>query len=169
VERGTGRGLRQFGYRGPVAAKSGTTNDYRDAWFVGYTPALVVAVWVGFDDGRSVGLPGARAALPIFARFLAVARGGDEARGFSVPRDVNVVDIVPESGLRAGWGCAGEPEYFLDGTVPQRDDDGCSSYWSGSRWLAEGRRLYREVRPRVEQELRPLVDDIRRRLERRSR
>jgi penicillin-binding protein 1B len=169
VERGTGRGLRQFGYRGPVAAKSGTTNDYRDAWFVGYTPALVVAVWVGFDDGRSVGLPGARAALPIFARFLAVARGGDEARGFSVPRDVNVVDVVPESGLRAGWGCAGEPEYFLDGTVPQRDDDGCSSYWSGSRWLAEGRRLYREVRPRVEQELRPLVDDIRRRLERRSR
>ncbi len=51
VERGTGRGLRGWGYWGPIAAKSGTTNDFRDAWFVGYTPTIAVAVWVGFDDG----------------------------------------------------------------------------------------------------------------------
>ncbi|HXV87363.1 MAG TPA: PBP1A family penicillin-binding protein, partial [Gemmatimonadales bacterium] len=56
VERGTGRGVRAFGYEGPVAAKSGTTNDYRDAWFVGYTADLTVAVWTGFDDGQSLGL-----------------------------------------------------------------------------------------------------------------
>ena len=64
MNRGTGHPLRALGYRGPVAGKTGTTNDGRDAWFVGYTPELVAAVWVGFDDGRPLGLTGARAALP---------------------------------------------------------------------------------------------------------
>jgi penicillin-binding protein 1B len=82
VEGGTGRRVRALGYRGPVAGKTGTTNGYRDAWFVGYTPDLVVGVWVGFDDGRSVGLPGAHAALPIFVEFLIRALGPDGGRPF---------------------------------------------------------------------------------------
>lgn len=166
VERGTGRALRGFGYWGPVAAKSGTTNAHRDAWFVGYTPSLVVAVWVGFDDGRSVGLPGSRAALPIFAEFLTAARTGDD-EGFVPPPDVETVDVDPASGLRAGWGCGGEPEYFLEGTAPEPEADGCRSFWTARRWLAsEGVRFYREIRPRIEREFRPLVEDFRRRIER---
>lgn len=70
VRRGTGSGVRARGYRGPVAAKSGTSDEYRDAWFIGYTPELAVGVWVGFDDGRSLGLPANVVALPIFVDFL---------------------------------------------------------------------------------------------------
>jgi membrane carboxypeptidase/penicillin-binding protein len=155
-----------------VAAKSGTTNDHRDAWFVGYTPSLVVAVWVGFDDGRSVGLPGSRAALPIFARFLSDATGNGKgetgnARGFDPPPEVEVVEVDRESGLRAGWGCGGEPEYFLEGTAPEREADDCGSFWTTRRWLAsEGERFYREVRPRLEREFRSSVRELRRLAER---
>jgi penicillin-binding protein 1B len=172
VERGTGRGLRSLGYRGPVAAKSGTTNDHRDAWFVGYTPSLVVAVWVGFDDGRSVGLPGSRAALPIFAQFLTDATGNGNgeagnARGFEPPPEVEIVEVDRQSGLRAGWGCGGEPEYFLEGTAPEAEADDCGSFWTTRRWIASaGERFYREVGPRLEQELRSSVREFRRLAER---
>jgi membrane peptidoglycan carboxypeptidase len=80
VERGTARGVRAFGYRGPLAAKTGTTNDFRDGWFVAYVPELVVGAWVGFDDGRGIGLPGARSAMPIVAEFLVRALGRDGRR-----------------------------------------------------------------------------------------
>lgn len=118
VERGTGRGVREAGYRGPLAAKSGTTNGSRDAWFVGYTPELAVGVWVGFDDGTPVGLSGSRAALPIFADFMIRVLGSRGGRGFRAPAGVEWIDIQPETGLRAGWGCRGEPELFLAGTAP---------------------------------------------------
>ncbi len=119
VERGTGSGVRNAGYRGPVAAKSGTTNGSRDAWFVGYTPELAVGVWVGFDDGTPVGLPGSRAALPIFADFMIRVLGPHGGRRFRMPRGVEWIEIQPETGLRAGWGCRGEPELFLTGTAPE--------------------------------------------------
>ena len=69
IDRGTGRSLRARGFQGRLAGKTGTSNGFRDAWFVGYTPELAVGVWVGFDDGTSVGLSGARGALPVFAVF----------------------------------------------------------------------------------------------------
>lgn len=119
VERGTGHGVREAGYRGPVAAKSGTTNGSRDAWFVGYTPELAVGVWVGFDDGTPVRLSGSRAALPIFADFMIRVLGSRGGRGFRRPQGVEWVEIQPETGLRAGWGCRGEPELFLAGTAPE--------------------------------------------------
>lgn len=147
VERGTGRGLRALGYQGDVAAKSGTTNDFRDGWFIGYVPSLAVGVWVGFDDGHSIGLPGARVALPLFARFLVAAIGPDGHRGaygqsaFSPPDDLEVVEIDPRTGLLAGPGCRGSLEYFLPGTAPE---ESCSPYWmlrrSGRRnesWLRQ--------------------------------
>lgn len=132
VDWGTGRGLRKYGFDGAVAAKSGTTNDFRDGWFVGYTPSLAVGVWVGFDDGRTLGLPGSRMALPIFARFLVAAVGpdGDEGpyggRGFSAPPGLEVVEVDPRTGLRAGPGCRGQPELFLTGTAPE---ESCSNFW----------------------------------------
>ena len=118
VEYGTGSGVRAAGYRGPLAAKSGTTNDSRDAWFIGYTPELAVGVWVGFDDGTPVGLPGSRAALPIFADFMIRVLGPRGGRDFRFPAGVEWVDVEPATGRRAGWGCRGEPELFLAGTAP---------------------------------------------------
>ncbi len=118
VEHGTGSGVRAAGYRGPLAAKSGTTNDSRDAWFIGYTPELAVGVWVGFDDGTPVGLPGSRAALPIFADFMIRVLGPRGGRDFRFPAGVEWVDVEPATGRRAGWGCRGEPELFLAGTAP---------------------------------------------------
>jgi membrane carboxypeptidase/penicillin-binding protein len=134
VERGTGRGLRGWGYEGPIAAKSGTSNDFRDAWFVGYTPALALGVWVGFDDGQSLGLSGAQAALPIFARFLNATRAGPETGDFTPPRELEVVSVNPNTGFAADEECGGETEYFLPGTGPAVGD-GC---WSEvPRWIAE--------------------------------
>ncbi len=136
VERGTGRSLRDRGFYGEVAAKSGTTNDFRDAWFVGYTPNLAVGVWVGFDQGRSLQIPGAGAALPIFAAFLrdAVGPSGDVgswgSAGFQVPEGLERARVDPVTGLRGGWGCWGEPEWFLSGTAP---DGSCRDGWRRAR------------------------------------
>jgi penicillin-binding protein 1B len=118
VDRGTAAPLRSLGFRGQIAGKTGTSSDYRDAWFVGYTPDLVIAVWVGFDDGASVRLTGAVAALPIFADVLEAARGKSPGSEWSVPTGVEAVDVNAESGLRAGFLCGGETEYFLLGTAP---------------------------------------------------
>ena len=136
VERGTGRGVRAYGYDGPIAAKSGTTNDYRDAWFVGYTPDLAVAVWAGFDDGRSLGLSGAQAALPIFARFLMATEDTRDPRDFEPPMGLETVRIDPETGLGAGWGCGGEVEYFLAGTGPPASED-CWGLQRVPGWIAQ--------------------------------
>jgi penicillin-binding protein 1B len=152
VEHGTGRALRDMGYRGPVAAKSGTTNGFRDAWFVGYTPSLAVGVWVGFDDGRSIDLPGSRAALPVFARFLAAASSFREYQdAFVMPPGVEIVEVDPETGLRAGPGCRGEPEVFLWGTAPE---ERCGF----NRW----RQYSREIE-RLPRHLRDMVEDLLRR------
>ncbi|UCC82613.1 MAG: PBP1A family penicillin-binding protein [Gemmatimonadota bacterium] len=166
VERGTGRGLRSLGYRGEVAAKSGTTNDFRDGWFIGYTPSLTVGVWVGFDDGRSIGLPGARAALPIFTGFLVEAVGAYGDRGpygggrFSIPPGIEVVEVDPRTGLRAGLGCRGERELFLRGTAPRRS---CSPY-AVVRWLRDGEEWVSEQTHRLRLELQRLLErDSRRR------
>jgi penicillin-binding protein 1B len=158
VERGTGRGVRAYGYDGPVAAKSGTTNGYRDAWFVGYTPELTVGVWVGFDDGDRIGLPGSRAALPVFAQFLRTALGPEGGADFEVPSGVELVHVDPATGLRAGWGCYGEPEFFLAGTVPE---EGCGDRSNTRRWWdrrvrVESDRLGREAARWLRSRLREL-------------
>jgi penicillin-binding protein 1B len=123
VEHGTGEALRALGVAGAVAGKTGTTNDDRDAWFVGYTPRMVVGVWVGFDDGSSMGLTGAAAALPIFAQFLrnAVPEGADAE--FPVPEGVEFA--------YAGRDC--QREAFLTGTAP---DQQCAPIWSALRPVA---------------------------------
>lgn len=134
VERGTGTGIRAWGFHGDVAAKSGTTNGFRDAWFVGYTPRLAVGVWVGFDHGGSLEIPGAGAALPIFAEFLEGAVGAEGrsgpwgSEGFRAPSGLETVRVDPGSGLRGGWGCWGEPELFLQGTAPEASCSGERSW-----------------------------------------
>jgi membrane carboxypeptidase/penicillin-binding protein len=135
VERGTGRGLRTWGYWGPVAAKSGTTNDFRDAWFVGYTPRLAVAVWVGFDDGQHTGLAGSQAALPIFARFLNAVRARAGGGDFERPAGLEIVSVDARTGLAASEGCGGEPEFFLPGTAPP-EGQGCWGVPRVPAWIA---------------------------------
>ncbi|MEN8161138.1 MAG: PBP1A family penicillin-binding protein, partial [Myxococcota bacterium] len=120
VERGTARSLRKLGVSAPVAGKTGTSDGARDAWFVGFTPDLVVGVWVGFDDGARLGLSGAEAALPIFAAFAKGALARALPRALSVPKRIEVVAIDPETGLRAGRGCPGRDELFLPGTAPKK-------------------------------------------------
>ena len=70
LNEGTGAGARGRGFTLDAAGKTGTTNDLRDAWFVGFTPELLTVVWVGFDDNQPVGLSGAQAALPIWTQFM---------------------------------------------------------------------------------------------------
>jgi membrane carboxypeptidase/penicillin-binding protein len=118
ADRGTAQGLRRLGLRGPIAAKTGTTNDFRDAWFLGYTPRLVVGVWVGFDDAASIGVPASVAALPIFASFVLHALGPDWPDPFREPDGIERVRVEYGTGRRAGIGCAGDPEDFLEGTAP---------------------------------------------------
>jgi penicillin-binding protein 1B len=136
VERGTGRGLRTWGYRGPVAAKSGTTNDFRDAWFVGYTPRLAAAVWVGFDDGQRTGLSGSQAAMPIVARFLNAAQARAGGGDFERPAGLEVVSVDARTGLAASEACGGEPEFFLPGTAPP-EGQGCWGVQRVPGWIAD--------------------------------
>ena len=156
VERGTGRGLRAWGYSGPIAAKSGTTNDYRDAWFVGYTPQLAVAVWVGFDDGQSVGLVGSQAAMPIFARFLNATQARADGRDFEPPADLEIVSVDPMTGLAADESCGGEPEFFLPGTAPP-EADGCWGVPTVPGWIAD-------AEAHVSAGVRSLLGELRRRI-----
>jgi penicillin-binding protein 1B len=118
VRRGTGRALASHGVSG-VAGKTGTSDGARDAWFVAYTPDLVAAVWVGFDGEGRIGLTGAQAALPIFARFYREL-GGARAAWPEPPAGVERALVHGASGLRAGPGCSGAPELFARGTAPAR-------------------------------------------------
>ena len=125
VTRGTGRALSAAGRFGSVAGKTGTSNDWRDAWFVAYTPSLVVGVWVGFDDGRSLGLTGADAALPIVERFLEGVDPADRWESFPVPDGVEMAEV---GGGDEGWSLdCGTREVFLEGTAPHSECGGFDS------------------------------------------
>jgi penicillin-binding protein 1B len=119
AERGTAAAVRAGGLRGPVAAKTGTTDEERDLWFMGFTPDLVAVVWIGFDDPRSVGLPGAAGALPVWRRFVEEESGGTIRGAFPRPTSLERAEIS-DTGAVALSGCPDEhhTEYFLPGTLP---------------------------------------------------
>jgi len=123
VDEGTGRGVRRLGMTRPLAGKTGTSNDERDAWFVGYTPDLVAGAWVGFDDGAPLGLTGGAAALPIWVGVMQPASAAFEPRSFRVPPGV-VFRTVDRDG-RTGRGPCRTPvrEAFAAGTEPPADCD----------------------------------------------
>ena len=119
VQDGTAKAARKLGR--PAAGKTGTSNKARDAWFVGYTPEVVVGVWVGFDDHRPLGKreSGGRSALPIWMEVVRAAVGDARPVEFPVPADVERARIDPESGLLAYEGMeAAIEEVFVPGTVP---------------------------------------------------
>ncbi len=119
INYGTGWRIKALGK--PAAGKTGTTNDYRDAWFVGYTTGITTAVWVGFDDVRPLGSQetGARAASPIWLNFMKSASNTAEFSDFSVPEGIVMYPIDPSTGLLSKKETATSlKEYFKDGTQP---------------------------------------------------
>jgi len=119
LNEGTGAGARAAGFALDAAGKSGTTNDLRDAWFVGFTPQLLTVVWVGFDDNQPVSLSGSQAALPIWTQFMKNATAGQASVPFDVPEGITSVDIDRDTGKLATPGCPRTfTESFLSGTEP---------------------------------------------------
>jgi penicillin-binding protein 1B len=119
INSGTASAARSLGVVGEVAGKTGTTNDERDAWFVGYSPGLLALVWVGFDDNAPIGLSGAQAALPIWAEFMRQVANAYGAPSFGVPPGITTAQIDPTTGKLATRYCPiVVPETFLTGTEP---------------------------------------------------
>jgi penicillin-binding protein 1B len=119
-ERGTARSARRAGFHWTAAGKTGTTDEGRDAWFAGYTPDLLVVVWVGYDDNRPLGLTGAQAALPIWADFMKEVLAGRPSQDFHPPPGVVQVTVDPASGEVARVGCPTRiTEVFIEGTEPK--------------------------------------------------
>ena len=117
IDHGTGAPARLLGIQGPVAGKTGTTNEGRDAWFVGYTSRLIVLVWVGFDERDVMRLSGAQAALPIWADFMRVALQVVPGEAFTPPASVVFRDVDPTNGkLATTWCPLAVREAFLAGS-----------------------------------------------------
>ena len=123
VASGTGQRAKAVGR--PVAGKTGTTNDMKDAWFVGYVPQLVAGVWVGFDQERSLGAGGSggQAAAPIWTEFMQRSLAGLPVEPFVVPENVTFALINPKTGKLVPEGTAGSVmECFVKGGEPSRYD-----------------------------------------------
>jgi penicillin-binding protein 1B len=116
---GTAASMSSLGVTQPVAGKTGTTSDYRDAWFVGFTPDILAMVWVGFDDGTPMKGTGSSAALPIWAELMKNIPEYMSGGWFRRPEGVVDLVVCSESGLLALPGCP-EPisEVFLEDLVP---------------------------------------------------
>jgi len=117
VERGTGSAVRTLGIRGAMAGKTGTTDEYKDAWFVGFSSSLVAGVWVGFDQPAPIGRDAyaARVAVPIWADFMKRVSRLRPAGAFDVPDTLHGVELCSVSYLKPVEGCPTYTEYFKDG------------------------------------------------------
>jgi penicillin-binding protein 1B len=119
INEGTGAAARGAGFTLDAAGKSGTTNDLRDAWFVGFTPELLTVVWVGFDDNQPISLTGSQAALPIWTNFMMRALAGHPDQRFEAPDGIVFAEIDRDSGKIAGPFCTRiMREAFIVGTEP---------------------------------------------------
>ncbi len=138
IDAGTANRARAMGFKLPAAGKTGTTNDFVDAWFVGFTPSLVAGVWVGFDTPRTIvknGFAG-QLAVPMWASFMKIATKNSPSEWFNPPRDLVAVEVCRLSGALPGEGCRNAAsisatgavtfksmvytEYFVRGTEPQQ-------------------------------------------------
>ncbi len=121
VQHGTGWRARSLGR--PVAAKTGTTDQFMDAWFIGYTPELITGVWVGFDEERSLGEneTGARAASPIWVTFMSKILKDKPKKDFPIPEGIEFIKIDPKTG-QVSLGKEGILECFREGTEPTQKD-----------------------------------------------
>ena len=121
MDQGTGAPARARGFLNPSAGKTGTMDDYMDAWFVGYVPGLAAGVWVGFDQKRTIGagMTGARAALPAWTDFMIAATRGRPVEDFPVPAGTLTRQVCAESGMLATDACPNvTTETFNEGSEP---------------------------------------------------
>ena len=149
INSGTAWRARAEGFRLPAAGKTGTTNDYHDVWFVGYTPSALTVVWLGFDQPREIITNGyaGELAVPLWSNVMAVATAGDKPETFKRPAGVVGVDVCRITGKRSVEGCTKVPvqaedgsleirsmaftEYFRKGTEPR---DSCEEH-EGANFL----------------------------------
>jgi penicillin-binding protein 2D len=118
---GTAKNLKRFSQERPSAGKTGTTDDYRDAWFVGFTPQLITGVWVGYDKPRpgGKGFTGGGVSAPIWGTFMRAALAAKPALDFPKPDSVIAVTIDPATGFLAAPDCQNrKEEYYIAGTEP---------------------------------------------------
>jgi len=108
VEQGTGAVVRRMGFKLTAAGKTGTTSDYRDSWFVGFTPGISAACWVGFDDNREMrftqngvplGVTGSRGGAPMWAMFMLKATEGRSSQDFPIPPGVEFITVDAWTGI----------------------------------------------------------------------
>jgi penicillin-binding protein 1A len=118
VEEGTGKKVRALNR--PCAGKTGTTNDVRDAWFIGFTPQLVAGAWLGYDDLSPLGKheTGAVAASPVWLDFMQLALHNEPVQPFKAPDGIIYVKVNTETGLPPASGEDGIFECFRQGNVP---------------------------------------------------
>jgi penicillin-binding protein 1A len=122
VQRGTATVIADLGF--PLGGKTGTTNDYKDAWFIGYSPDLVVGVWAGFDTPRDMGEgeTGGRIAAPIFRDFMREALRDSQPTPFRIPAGVRLVRVDTQTGLLPNAASTSTIlEAFRPDTEPTRD------------------------------------------------
>ncbi len=124
IDAGTARVIRSMGFDRPAAGKTGTTDDYTDAWFVGFTPSLSCGVWVGYDQKKTIfrGAQGGRLAAPLWAEMMKYAYEGKPAENFSIPVGVVYKKVCNETGLLATSYCPeSHVEVFIQGTEPKTE------------------------------------------------
>jgi penicillin-binding protein 1A len=122
INAGTAWQARRVGFTLPAAGKTGTTNDYRDAWFIGFTPHLVAGVWIGYDMPQTIIANGYASdlAVPLWGRFMAAATSGDKPDRFTMPATVVPVTICRMSGQLPTDGCRGAVVFDRDGLPTDR-------------------------------------------------
>lgn len=121
LERGTANEAKTMGINFPASGKTGTTNGNRDSWFIGYTPDIVCAVWVGYDSGADTGLTGAKGALHIWSRFMRSIYSKSRPPVTIPPKGIQTAVIDPKSGYLATSACPQKlTEAYLRGTVPRK-------------------------------------------------
>lgn len=121
LEYGTAKSLHAFSRERPAAGKTGTTDDYRDAWFIGYTPQLITGIWAGYDQPAPMGqgFTGGAVCAPVWGRFMRSALAGKPAADFPRPDSVVSVRIDPTTGYLAAPGCEKkQDEFYVAGTEP---------------------------------------------------
>ena len=156
VQRGTATIISKMLPNVPIAGKTGTTNDEKDAWFIGYTPDLVVGVFVGYDTPRPIGkgMTGGHVAAPIFGNFMKMALADKKAVPFRIPPGIKLVRVSLRTGLRAQ---GGEPDTVQEAFKPFEEPDDAYSvvgftderggFFNGEqgesqRGLIDGRKVY---------------------------
>lgn len=144
VNHGTGKAVRRYGLKHPAAGKTGTTNNFRDAWFVGFTPGLVTAIWVGYDAGTlslGRGMAGGTISAPLWGQYMAKALAGETVKPFPSKEGLNIVTkrVCSTSGKAKTSQCPKSyDEIFIKGTEPQP----CDHHGGGYPYFPDGADIY---------------------------